>query len=118
MKKFLALALSFALTLPLAACGGNPGNASAPPSGSSNTQDSIQISYAHMGAESSMVGAWGILFKEKVEAASDGKITVNIFSNGEMGSMLRPLNLFWIILFRSLPCSLLLCRFCPRVGCF
>ena len=86
MKKFLALALSFALTLPLAACGGNPGNASAPPSGSSNTQDSIQISYAHMGAESSMVGAWGILFKEKVEAASDGKITVNIFSNGEMGS--------------------------------
>lgn len=39
-----------------------------------------------MGAESSMVGAWGILFKEKVEAASDGKITVNIFSNGEMGS--------------------------------
>ena len=49
MKKFLALALSFALTLPLAACGGNPGNASAPPSGSSNTQDSIQISYAHMG---------------------------------------------------------------------
>ena len=30
MKKFLALALSFALTLPLAACGGNPGNASAP----------------------------------------------------------------------------------------
>ena len=57
MKKFLALALSFALTLPLAACGGNPGNASAPPSGSSNTQDSIQISYAHMGAESSMVGA-------------------------------------------------------------
>ena len=32
MKKFLALALSFALTLPLAACGGNPGNASAPPS--------------------------------------------------------------------------------------
>ena len=43
MKKFLDLALSFALTLPLAACGGNPGNASAPPSGSSNTQDSIQI---------------------------------------------------------------------------
>lgn len=27
MKKFLALAHSFALTLPLAACGGNPGNA-------------------------------------------------------------------------------------------
>ena len=105
MKKFLALALSFALTLPLAACGGNPGNASAPPSGSSNTQDSIQISYAHMGAESSMVGAWGILFKEKVEAASDGKITVNIFSNGEMGSDVEAIES--VILFRSLPCSLL-----------
>ena len=100
------------------ACGGNPGNASAPPSGSSNTQDSIQISYAHMGAESSMVGAWGILFKEKVEAASDGKITVNIFSNGEMGSDVEALNPFWIILFRSLHAAFSLCRFCPRVGCF
>lgn len=43
MKKFLALALSFALTLPLAACGGNPGNASAPPSGSSNTQTAFRF---------------------------------------------------------------------------
>ena len=119
MKKFLALALSFALTLPLAACGGNPGNASAPPSGSSNTQDSIQISYAHMGAESSMVGAWGILFKEKVEAASDGKITVNIFSNGEMGSDVEAIesvldNTIQIAAMQPSPCV----AFVPELGVF
>ena len=119
MKKFLALALSFALTLPLAACGGNPGNASAPPSGSSNTQDSIQISYAHMGAESSMVGAWGILFKEKVEATSDGKITVNIFSNGEMGSDVEAIesvldNTIQIAAMQPSPCV----AFVPELGVF
>lgn len=72
-----------------------------------------------MGAESSMVGAWGILFKEKVEAASDGKITVNIFSNGEMGSDVEAIE---SVLDNTIQigchAAFSLCRFCPRVGCF
>jgi len=48
--------------------------------------DPIDIAYAHNGSESTMVGQWGLMFKDKVEKASNGKITVTMYSNAEMGS--------------------------------
>lgn len=93
-RKMFALAAAAALTLSLAACGGpqapsgsgsQPGS-QAGASGPLDSLEAIELSYAHMGSETAMVGQWGQSFKQKVEAASGGKITVNIFSNGEMGS--------------------------------
>ena len=97
-KKILVTALSVAMVLSAGACGSGNGqpadgassadNASSANAASDdlNNLESIELSYAHMGSESSMVGQWGKLFKSKLEAASNGKITVNIFSNNEMGT--------------------------------
>lgn len=92
MKRNLIMFAAAALALSLTACAGQtaPSSGSVPSgggeSGSQAPLESIELSYAHMGSETAMVGQWGQMFKQKVEAASDGKITVTIFSNGEMGS--------------------------------
>lgn len=89
-RKLFTFALTAALALSLTACGGQSTPSGPAPStgGGSGDQalESIELSYAHMGSETAMVGQWGQMFKQKVETASDGKITINIFSNGEMGS--------------------------------
>lgn len=105
-KKMLAVALTTAMMFSLTACGGSSESttaaaettaAAAEAAGKTEAAgetaasaldalDPIELSYAHMGSESSMVGQWGLLFKSKIEAASNGKITINIFSNNEMGT--------------------------------
>ena len=82
MKKMLALVLAAAMMLSLSVCGG----ATEAYAEGLDALDPIELSYAHMGSVTAMVGQWGLLFKEKVETASNGKITINIFSNGEMGA--------------------------------
>ena len=78
-KKILVTVLSVAMVLSAGACGSGNGQpadgASSADNASSanavsddlNNLESIELSYAHMGSESSMVGQWGQLFKSKLK---------------------------------------------------
>ena len=103
MKKFFALLLSAALTLSLAACGGGGGGASTPnpPSGSGSgvpvdsglttqitSTDKVTIRLAYDVAESHPSHtAFVEKFKNALETASSGNITVELYPNSSMGSL-------------------------------
>ncbi len=99
MKKYLSLILSLALVLGLAACGGSasttapapssaapaaPAASSAAPAPKANP---ITLKYAHGDSESSAFHAGALVFKDLVETASDGEITVDIYPAGQLGSL-------------------------------
>ncbi len=97
MKKTRIMLMAACFMMGLTACGKGGsdigGNASDSMGGSEAVGNSvlaslepINLAYAHNGSENAMVGRWGYLLKEKIEAASDGKISVTIYSNGEMGT--------------------------------
>lgn len=103
MKKFFALLLSAALTLSLAACGGGGGGAaSSNPSSGSGTAapadsglttqitstDKVTIRLAYDVAESHPSHtAFVEKFKNALETASNGNITVELYPNSSMGSL-------------------------------
>ena len=84
-RKLISLVAVLALALSLTACGG--GDTSTPSgSGDGGSTQAVSLAYAFMGAEDTMLGRWATSFKEKVEAASEGGITVTLYPNGELGS--------------------------------
>lgn len=87
-RKMISLAAALALVLSLAACGGNQGGSSAGNGGGSGSAaaETVNLAFAFMGAEDTMVGRWAASFQEKVETASEGGITVTLYPNGELGS--------------------------------
>ena len=85
-RKLISLVAVLALALSLTACGGGD---TSTPSGSGDgggSTEAVNLAFAFMGAEDTMVGRWATSFKEKVEAASEGGITVTLYPNGELGS--------------------------------
>ena len=88
-RKIISLVAVLAMALSLTACGGGQSGSSAANSGNASggtSGDAVNLAFAFMGAEDTMVGRWATSFKEKVEAASEGGITVTLYPNGELGS--------------------------------
>ena len=90
MKKLLALALTIAMTLTLAACGGDTAD-----SGTSDTGDTagdgasgekITLSVAFTPAEETPEGAWAEEFKRLCEENSNGQLEIQIYPAGQMGT--------------------------------
>lgn len=89
MKRFKLLALITALILVLAACGGNnskDSNESKDDGNSSNTSgvEEITIDLSHEVAENTSQHVGSMAFKEYIEEESGGKITVNVYPNGQL----------------------------------
>ena len=95
MKKTLSMLLALAMVFSLSACGtsGTPtgsstsGNPNSPGnSGGADSLDPITLSIGHTGAEDSWNQAMCLAVKDKLEELSGGKITVNVYPNGQLGS--------------------------------
>lgn len=83
-RKMFSLVTALALSLSLTACGGNE---TGQPEGSGpQSPESVNLAFAFMGSEDTMVGRWATSFKEKVETASEGAVMVTLYPNGELGS--------------------------------
>ena len=99
MKKILAFALVVIMAIGLAACGNSaPAPTSAPaaapsdngaasPAEAGYTGPSYALQLGHIGAEGSVEETVANRFKELVESASDGKITVEVFGNSQLGGL-------------------------------
>lgn len=105
MKKLIALALSTVMAASLVACGGSsaPASSAAPaaPAASSEAAPAtnadgapaitsttpVNIIWSHNAPESSAGHQIALKFKETMETLSDGKITVTIYPNGQLGSV-------------------------------
>mgnify|MGYP004661153753 CR=1 FL=1 len=80
MKKSIALILALLMVFSLVACGSDENTESASDAGKSYT-----ISIAHACSEDSTAHIASVGFKDDIEAATNGRITVEIFPNGLMG---------------------------------
>jgi len=99
MKKFLATILAASMALSLAACGGSaelaapaqpaeaPAQSEEAPAEAGYTGASYALQLGHIGAEGSAEDIVANRFKELVEAETDGKITVEVFGNSQMGGL-------------------------------
>lgn len=85
-KQIIAMGMAALMALSMAGCGGQAAQSSTAAGSGHGAAQSVELSLAHMGSETGMAGQWALLFKQKVEAESNGNIKVNIFANGEMGS--------------------------------
>ena len=75
------------MMLSLTACsGGTTSNAGSNADASGSELPEMTFSIGHTGTEDSWNHAMCLRIKEKLEEYSGGKITVNIFPNGQMGS--------------------------------
>ncbi len=93
-KRILTAVLALALGLSLAACGegGNASQTSAAPatggSGAAPAADAVHLTLAHADTEEgSLFGACMTEFKNLVEEKSGGSIVVDIFPNGQLGTV-------------------------------
>ena len=86
-KKWICGLLAAAMMLSLTACsGGTTSNAGSNADASGSELPEMTFSIGHTGTEDSWNHAMCLRIKEKLEEYSGGKITVNIFPNGQMGS--------------------------------
>ncbi len=99
-KKPIALLLGAALTLSLAACGGGGGSstattaaansgggaAAAPAAPAASDGQTYQINIGHINDERDSWHQGALKFKEYVEEASGGRITVNVYPNSQLGT--------------------------------
>lgn len=100
-KKLLSVLLAAAMILSLAACGGNDSGGSTTPapdsgtagsapseSGDAGSAEAVHLTLAHAdAADGSLFGECTKIFKEKVEEASGGSIIIDIFPNGQLGTV-------------------------------
>ena len=94
-RNFLAAASMSAAELALTACGGSGSSAAAGSTSTSSAAgsaaeyagNSYALQLAHIGAEGSIEDTVSARFKELVEEASEGKITVEIFGNSQLGGL-------------------------------
>lgn len=93
MKKYLAFFLSVVMVLSLAGCGSSNGSSgsSAAANDSNGEKKSYKLSIGHTtsSSESDPYYLTCKYFKQDVEEATKGRITVEIYSDGQMGSELE-----------------------------
>ena len=83
MKKFAAMALAATMVLGLAGCGSS---GSAQTSDTATAENPLVLTLAHGLSESHTVHIAMTEFAEKVEEGTDGRIRVEIYPNGQLGS--------------------------------
>ena len=83
MKKFAAIALAASMVLGLSGCGSS---GSAQPSDTATAENPMVLTLAHGLSESHTVHIAMTEFAEKVEERTDGRIKVEIYPNGQLGS--------------------------------
>ena len=83
MKKFAAIALAASMVLGLSGCG-NSGSAQT--SDTATAENPMVLTLAHGLSESHTVHIAMTEFAEKVEERTDGRIKVEIYPNGQLGS--------------------------------
>ena len=83
MKKFAAIALAATLVLGLAGCGSS---GSAQTSDTATAENPLVLTLAHGLSESHTVHIAMTEFAEKVEEGTNGRIKVEIYPNGQLGS--------------------------------
>lgn len=83
MKKFAAIALAATLVLGLAGCGSS---GSAQTSDTATAENPLVLTLAHGLSESHTVHIAMTEFAEKVEERTDGRIKIEIYPNGQLGS--------------------------------
>lgn len=107
-KKIIAATLSLALAISLTGCGGDSSSSAAPapapaPSGAQSSTpassgatdntvvttstDKVTIIWSHNASEQTAAHQSAVRFKELVEARSGGNITVELYANGDLGSV-------------------------------
>lgn len=100
MKKMLALLLVLMMTVTMTACGGNDNPATAEDAGSENGAEAaavegedvvIKIATVISGDESPTIQALR-KFEENVEAASGGRIEVQLFTGGQLGNAVETMD--------------------------
>ncbi len=87
-KKFIAAILTFTMVLGLAGCGGSSSQtASASGSATDPTPENpLVLKLGHMGNETNPMMRYTNNFKEKVEEATDGAVTVEVYGDKVLGS--------------------------------
>ena len=83
MKKFAAIALAASMVLGLSGCGSS---GSAQTSDTATAENPLVLTLAHGLSESHTVHIAMTEFAEKVEEGTDGRIRVEIYPNGQLGS--------------------------------
>lgn len=83
MKKFAAIALAASMVLGLSGCGSS---GSAQTSDTATAENPMVVTLAHGLSESHTVHIAMTEFAEKVEERTDGRIKVEIYPNGQLGS--------------------------------
>ena len=83
MKKFAAIALAASMVLGLSGCGSS---GSAQTSDTATAENPMVLTLAHGLSESHTVHIAMTEFAEKVEERTDGRIKVEIYPNGQLGS--------------------------------
>jgi len=94
MKKLLALVLAFVMVFALCACGGTEAEAPAAapaaepeaeaPADTAVVYDKIDLTYSINGTATSIEAQVANLFKEKIEAATDGAVTVTVYTDAQL----------------------------------
>lgn len=101
MKKVIAILISCMMILPLTACAGssnskssNEDNTSAAESNGAPADDgeTYEINIAHIVNEDNSWHKASVFFKDYVEEKSEGRITVNIYPNNQLGSEMDVIN--------------------------
>ena len=94
MKKLITMALTVGMALSMAACGGNSGSAgttaAAAGSGESKAEvsaDAKKLLYVHGASDTSILQTTAEYFKSLIEERTDGRYTVEIHPNFELGSL-------------------------------
>lgn len=85
MKKLFSLLLVVVMLLTMAACGGTP-SASDKPAAAVGSGDVIEITYGHGFNPGTPQARSAEEFKARVEKESEGRIVVNLFPSGQLGS--------------------------------
>ena len=83
MKKVLLSVLLFTALFVLGACGSDTNGGSS--SGSGSSGDKIVLKFGHHLAENHTLGVQAELFKKLIEEKTDGRITVDLYANGQIG---------------------------------
>ena len=100
MKKMMSFILAMVMVLALAACGGGSGSGSGSSSGGSSSDsassndtsgggsaaEAMNIKVSTVLTEASISGQALNKFKEEIESKSDGRISVDVYYNGVLGS--------------------------------
>lgn len=87
VKKGLALLLTGAICMGLVGCGSSDSAKKTDDEKGTSTSAEVTLKFAHADNETSIFNQGAEAFKEKLEEVSDGKMTVEIYPNGQLGTL-------------------------------